>query len=130
MIAGKVREFYSKSYNNRRTDPLRIVTLAKKFPKLKLVMAHFAYSHPLVFDYVKKNKLRNVWFDTSVTPTQYYIISIGKKLGFDRILFGSDCPYANQEIELLKVKKLDISSINKKKILGLNAAKLLQKPLK
>ena len=123
--SGKPLLIHTKSYNKKETDPVRIISLAKKFPKLKLVLAHFAYSHPAAFEYAAKNKLKNVWFETSVTPTQYYITKTGRQLGFDKIVFGSDCPYANQEIELLKIKKLPISAENKRKILGENARKLL-----
>ncbi|MBN2101448.1 MAG: amidohydrolase [Candidatus Aenigmarchaeota archaeon] len=123
--SGKPLLFHTKKYHLKQTDPAEIVRIAEEFPKLKLVLAHFAGSQPLVFNYVEKNGLGNVYFDTSVNCTQFYIRSIGEKLGFDRILFGSDCPYSDQEVELLKIKKLEIGDDDKNKILGLNAKKLL-----
>jgi len=121
---GKPLLLHVKLYNVTKTDPMRAVKLGKLIPNLKLVIAHFANSHPLVFDYVKEKKLRNVYFDTSVNCTQYYI-TIGKMIGFDKILFGSDCPYSDQEVELLKIKKLPINKENKEKVLGLNAQRIL-----
>ena len=115
-----------KKYHLKRTDPMRAVRLGKLIPNLKLVIAHFASSQPLVFEYVKKHKLKNVYFDTSIHCSQFYITKIGKKIGFDKILFASDCPYSDQEVELLKIKKLKINKENKKKILGLNAERLLK----
>ncbi len=123
--SGKPLLFHVKKYHLQQTDPEEIVKIAEHFPDLKLVLAHFAGSQPVVFDYVEENNLKNVYFDTSVNCTQFYIKKIGEKLGFDRILFGSDCPYSDQEVELLKIKKLDVDDKDKQKILGLNAKKLL-----
>ena len=69
--------------------------------------------------------LNNFYFDTSVSATRFYIKKVGKLLGFDRILFGSDCPYSDQEVELLKIKKLDISEKNMDLILEGNAVNVL-----
>ncbi len=123
--SGKPLLFHTKKYHLKQTDPTEIVKIADKFPNLKLVLAHFAASQPLVFDYVEDNELDNVYFDTSVNCTQFYIKKIGERLGFDRILFGSDCPYSDQEVELLKIKKLDIEDYEKEMILGLNSKKIL-----
>ena len=124
--SGKPLLLHVKKYHLKHTDPMLAASLARKLPSLKLVIAHFVSVQPLVFDYVKKHKLKNVYFDTSITGYKGYIERMGKKIGFNKILFGSDCPYSDQEVELLKIKKLSISKENKQKILERNAKGLLR----
>ena len=123
--SGKPLLFHVKKYHIKRADPERIVKIARHFPKLKLVLAHFANSQPRVFEYVKKHKLRNVYFDTSVSATEFYLKKVIKMLGSGRILFGSDSPFSDQEVELLKIKKLDTPLKAKQDILSGNAKRIL-----
>ena len=48
-----------------------------------------------------------------------------KEITSKRIIFGSDYPFSDQEIELLKVKKAVISENEREDILHGNAEKLL-----
>ena len=48
-----------------------------------------------------------------------------KEITSKRIIFGSDYPFSDQEIELLKVKRAEISEPEKEDILHGNAERLL-----
>ena len=52
-------------------------------------------------------------------------MNLYKIFGADKILFGSDSPWDSQNSPIDFIKKLPISNLDKEKILGLNAAKLL-----
>lgn len=109
---------------NPNCDPVRVSTLAPQFPKLNIIMAHFTELSDEAFNAIKKYD--NLYTETSIqSETNIKITKIAKQIGADKILFGSDVPYSDQEIELLKVKKAQLSDEDKDKILYKNAAKLL-----
>lgn len=52
-------------------------------------------------------------------------LSLCRKHGTDRILFGTDCPWADQHTYVEEIRSLPLSDAQKADILGGNAAKLL-----
>ena len=52
-------------------------------------------------------------------------MTVLKKFGADRIIFGTDSPWSSQSESINFIKRLPISDDEQNKILGLNAAKLL-----
>lgn len=79
------------------TSFLHGLQIAKKFPKIKLVLAHMGGNDTTVSKraIASSLKLRNVFFDTSGTSTPYRIEYAVKILGKRRILFGSDYPWCS-----------------------------------
>lgn len=109
---------------NPNADPVRISSLAQHFPKLNIIMAHFVELSEEAFDAIKKND--NLYTDTSIqSETNVKIAKFARQVGAEKILFGSDAPYSDQEIEALKVKKASLSEGEKEKILYGNAASIL-----
>ena len=97
--------------------------LAKKHPKLCVVLGHFAGVNKNLFkEFVKQD---NVWVETSidVTPNAYREVVLN--YGFERLLFGTDFPYSFGEIELMKLKIANLSKEMEEKILYKNAQELL-----
>ncbi|MHA1340129.1 MAG: amidohydrolase family protein [Promethearchaeota archaeon] len=118
-------------FSAKRTNPFDLIKLSKKFPNLKLVIGHCAYSMEFVIEMVAAvkslyEKGRNIYFETSVS-IPFGIISYLKVFGADRILFGSDSPPAGPwHIEYKKIVNLKIPNDMKQKILYTNTAKLLK----
>ena len=105
-------------------DPEKAITVAEKFPELTVIIAHFGGMSRVAWE--KIYELKNLYIDTSTVPIPGLISTIVGKFGSDKILFGSDMPYSDQEIEILKITKAKISEEDKEKILFKNAAKLLK----
>jgi len=104
----------------------KFVKLARKFPKANYIVAHM-----MGFETIARwgKDLKNVYFDIST----YFIVSgkrihsVLKKFGEDKILLGTDSPTGDRclELNIDKIRKMDLTEEQKKKILGENLAKLL-----
>lgn len=73
------------------------LTISKKYPKIKVVLAHMGGNDTSI---VKKavhaaKDLSNVYFDTSGISTPYRVEYAVKIIGPDRIIFGSDYPWCS-----------------------------------
>ena len=110
--------------------PQRMLTVLKKFPKLKTVLAHLGGMYH--FDEVERllaGISGEVYFDTAYLagecePEQ--LLRIIKKHGADRILFASDFPWHQPEKEIALINSLDLSDDDKEKIFYKNAIRLLK----
>ena len=111
--------------NGKYSDPDRIVGLAKIFPNMNIIIAHFANLSRDALNVIAKED--NLYVETSIFGTTYVVKMMCKNLGADKIIFGSDAPYSDQEIEMLKIKKADISGSEKEKIFSGNIKKLLSR---
>ncbi len=121
--AGKPLMIHTRKENNPNTDPDRVVTLASSFPKLNIIIAHFAGASREAIEYIGEHD--NLYLETSVFSSTKPIESVLKRIGSEKIVFGSDSPYSDQEIELMKVKKANISERDRNRILHENAELLL-----
>jgi len=108
--------------------PERIASIAKQYPNLTIIAAHFGgYRHWQNVEEIYKG-LDNVYFDTSSTlfalpyDTARRLI---EKMGYERFLFGTDFPMWTPQSELDKFFKLGLSEAQNQAILGENASKLL-----
>jgi predicted TIM-barrel fold metal-dependent hydrolase len=94
---------------------------------VKVVAAHLGGYR--MWDQVEQHLLgRDLYFDASyvfgrLEPAR--AARIIRSHGTDRILFGSDFPFAQQQKDIQTILKLDITQEEKEKILGKNASLLL-----
>ena len=109
--------------NGRYSDPDRIVKLAKLFPNLNMIIAHFANLSRYAIEAIGRED--NLYMETSIFGTTFVVRMMVDRLGPDKIIFGSDAPYSDQEIEMLKIRKADINNYSKRKMLSGNITSLL-----
>ena len=114
---------HSRKENNQNTDPDRIIGLADMYPDINFVFGHFANDSEVFFG--KLNERKNAYVETSIVSSPKIIEIRVKQVGCGKILFGSDFPYSDQEIELLKIRKAGLSDYEKDRILYANAKNLL-----
>ena len=115
--------FHTTKSNNKNCDPDHIITLAEKFPTLKIILGHFASSQTITRK--KINNHPNVYVETSLFSTPFGIWQWINETGHsEKILYGTDHPYSFHEIEALKIEKAKISKQDKENIFYNNAAKL------
>ncbi len=110
-----------------KSSPANFARLYKSVPDLKMILAHFG-------SWRMWNELENeiiglpIYLDTSFTLgfiEDELFLSLSRKHGVEKILFGSDSPWRDQKTELQKISALPFSKEEKEKILWQNAAKLL-----
>lgn len=108
--------------------PERSAKIAKAFPKLKIVLAHFGGLKQ--WDDVLKYLagLENVYMDTAMLASCCdnidTIIKILNKHPAENVMLGSDCPWENPLESVKFVMKLPICDDLKEKILSKNAIQL------
>jgi predicted TIM-barrel fold metal-dependent hydrolase len=109
---------------------LQIYMMVKKFPKNKIVLAHWGggiFFYNLLKKEVK-DTLKNVYFDTAASPFLYdpEIYRYGIALaGCEKILFGTDFPLIKPQRYFDEMEKAGLIESQRKKICGINAATLL-----
>lgn len=109
----------------------QIYRMIKKFPKNKIVLAHWG-GGIFFFNLLKKETretLKNVSFDTAASPFLYdpeiYQYAI-KLAGIDKILFGSDFPLIKPGRYFKELERAGLTNNDIKSICGMNAKRLLK----
>lgn len=101
--------------------------IARKFPKLKMVLAHLGGLKMWDDVYSHLAGLENVYFDTAMAATYIKDTDIAMKIinkhPIDNIFLGSDCPWEFPEASIKFVESLPLTDDIKEKIFYKNAAK-------
>jgi len=121
--SGKPLIIHTRLEKNPNSDPERVMLLGDLVPGMTLILAHFAGISIKAFDYAKAHK--NVYIETSALSTDYLIKMIVERIGADKLIFGSDSPLSDQEIEIMKISKAKISSAQRERIFHRNLAKII-----
>ena len=121
-------------------QPGKFANLATEVPESRLILAHAhgpGFAQLLVYDILARypDWGRNVWVDLSVTglllagsPLGEQFAWVLRKVGVDRLLFGSDYPIDNPLAAAQAVVELGFTDQEQAAILHDNAAALLLKP--
>ena len=115
------------------TRPSNFESILQSFPELTLVVAHMG--HGFWDESVElAKKYSNVYFDTSavVSGVEHLKVlsdddatELIRKLGIERVMFGSDYPWFNPAMDLKRFLRLPLTPAEKEKILGENAKAIL-----
>lgn len=114
----------------------KLVKLALSQPRARLILAHLGgprFPELIVFWVLPKYGVpRNVWFDLSAAATLYarspfqdQFVFICRKVGVDRLLFGSDFPFFQPTEALAAVHALGFTAEEERQLLYTNAHTLL-----
>ena len=126
-----VNEPLGRAYPGKTSNSLgQIYSLAKRFDRNKLVLAHwgggiFLY---LLLKKEVKDTLANVYYDTAASPFVYHpdIYPLAVQLaGIDKILFGSDFPLISPSTYFSELRNTGLTDNQIECVQGLNAKKLL-----
>lgn len=121
-------------------QPGKFVKLAMACPDTTLILAHAhgqRFADLLVYDTLNKYPWwrRNVYVDISATATQLaaspfteQFVWVLRKVGIDRVLFGSDYPFFDPAEAVDAVRSLGFTDTEQARILHDNAAALLATP--
>jgi len=106
--------------------------LLDSLPNLTIIAAHCGGNAFLFPDVIGEKKMKQIYFDTGAVHSKYGLKRIGMAIdliGAEKILFGSDDWIVNchctQEIMLNAIKQLGLKEEDERRILGENAAKIL-----
>ncbi|MFP4403609.1 MAG: amidohydrolase family protein [Candidatus Woesearchaeota archaeon] len=113
--------FHTNAQDLKYSNPIKILNIAKKFPNLKIIIAHFFGNDLSLIE--KFKGFKSIYVDISINSRTLRIeqaVNVGIKL-----VFGSDAPYDSQGISKLKIEESNISRKQKNKIFYNNAKELL-----
>ena len=114
----------TQKYPNE-SDPSDIAELAARYPNVKIVMAHLCGCGYRGVEIIADRP--NVYVDTSGgQPEDGFLQYAVKRIGADRLLYGSDAPCRDFGCQLHKVLDAGLSSVELEKILFANAMELLK----
>ena len=108
---------------------IHALTVAKKFQNIKVILAHMGGNDTSV---VRKaleaaKEIPNAYFDTSGISTPFRVELGVKKVGANRIIFGSDFPWCSFRGMYYGVEDALISERSKSLILNKNFLRLISK---
>ena len=116
---------------NRASHIGHLILTAKKWPRVRFIGAHLGgNATDLVekaVDLLAKERLDNVWLDTSAAKVPYLIALAVNRLGADRVLFGSDVPYADLRISKSCVELAPLTDGQREAVFYGNARAMLGK---
>jgi predicted TIM-barrel fold metal-dependent hydrolase len=112
-----------------RSSPARLARIRRDFPELEVVASHLGGWRQ--WDRVIHHLVgKNIYLDTSYTIGYIDETSLRTILTYhppNRILFGTDSPWKDQQEEIRLINSLDVSTAFKACILGQNARELFQR---
>ncbi len=109
------------------TDPEDVATLAKRFPDVRIIMAHLTGCG--VRGVLAVKSCPNVFVDTSGAAPEAGIVEFAvEQLGAGRILYGSDAPIRDFGVALARITGSRLDAVSQRKILHDNARALLRLP--
>ena len=91
--------------------PWSIEELAVAVPRCKIVMAHMGHGNIVYINAAIEVAARqpNVWLETSGMPSHTKIGSAVRRLGVERVMYGSDAPFHDPGSE---IRKLEASGVD------------------
>ncbi len=134
----------SRVHMNEYTDMSHILPVLRAYPGIPFVLTHLAAGEPeLVLKTAEE--CPNAYFDTSITFSGEHCIyrihnntwendteavKLFRRIGLNRVNFGSDYPYGKPESDIRRFKELPLTAEEKSMILGENTWKLYEKRVK
>ena len=119
----KIPILFHTEFKTRYANPSKAIKIAKLFPNLTIIIAHFFGNDLSLIR--EANKYPNVYAEISINSRTFRINQAMNRYNFKNFLFGSDTPYDSQGVPLLKVKESNLSPEDEELIFYKNARKIL-----
>ena len=104
--------------------PLAIAALARQFPDVPVIMDHMGYRYWVRDAIEAARQVPNIYLATTAVMEPHFINMAINAVGIDRIVFGSNGPFAIPKMQIEVIKYLQLSEEDETKILGGTLAKL------
>jgi len=106
---------------------MQIAYLAHKYPRVKFILGHMGLTYQWRQAIEAAKIYDNVFLDTSGITYPFAITKAINEAGVHKVLFGTDNPFLDPQLEILKIKNLHLKSDQWEAIMYKNAEKLFLK---
>jgi predicted TIM-barrel fold metal-dependent hydrolase len=107
------------------TTPLSILPLARACPDAKIILGHMGGYFHVEEALIVAELADNIVLETSAVPYPAWINAAVRRVGSQRVLFGSDGPVCSPLLEVEKVRQAGLSEHDYAAVMGGAAADLL-----
>ena len=106
--------------------PFQLAELARGFPEVPFIMGHMGHSDFWRDTVPAASRSENIYLETSLVAVSL-IRNAFERLGAGRLIFGSDVPRSSLACELEKVRAIEMSEEERRKVFGENLLSLLDR---
>lgn len=106
--------------------PWEIAKAARRHPKATFVMAHMGLHTMTYVDAAIETaeRTRNLYVDTAAMPYTFKIAEAIRRIGEDRVMYGSDAPFFAPAMEIEKVKLVGLTDAQLERVFATNALRI------
>jgi predicted TIM-barrel fold metal-dependent hydrolase len=103
--------------------PWLIEKAARRHPRARFVMAHMGLHSMVYVDAAIEAAERtpNLYVDTAAMPFIWKVKEAVKRIGEDRVMYGSDAPFFDPRIELEKIRMAGLTERQLERVFATNA---------
>jgi uncharacterized protein len=105
--------------------PFQLAELARCFPQVNFIMGHLGAADFWTDVVPAASQSPNIYLETSLRSGIATIRNAVKAVGAGRVLFGSSAPESEPEIELAKLRLVELPPDQERQVLGNNMLRLL-----
>ena len=109
--------------NYPMSAPIHLTFLAREFPDIRFICAHMGVDS-IAEAMLAAEYSPNVFLETSGSSSAGQVELAVRRIGADKVLWGTDPPYGKFVAEFYKIMSLDISEEDRQAILWANAARI------
>ncbi|NHN31725.1 amidohydrolase family protein [Paenibacillus agricola] len=107
--------------------PLQIARAAEACRESKIILGHMGGYFHVDDALLVAEKYENIYLETSAMPYPDKILEAVRRIGAERVLFASDGPGCNPELEVKKVQWAGLSEKEYRLVMGENFAQILER---
>ncbi|MEM4219619.1 MAG: amidohydrolase family protein [Candidatus Caldarchaeum sp.] len=108
--------------------PWSIEELVERFPDQNFILGHMGHGNIVYINgtLAVARRRKNVFLEPSGMPMHTKIKEAVNTIGRERVLWGSDTPFHDVGVELMKLQAADLSDEEMKAVLGANTERLFK----
>jgi predicted TIM-barrel fold metal-dependent hydrolase len=107
------------------TTPYQIAPLAAAVPQAQIILGHMGGYYHVDDAIAAADRFPNLYLETSAMPFPHKIHEAVRRIGADRVIFGSDGPVCSPVLEVEKVRLADLTDSESAQVLGGTIRQLL-----
>ena len=100
----------------------KIEEMARKYPKLPIIMEHMGYRYAVDLAIALAKKYPNLYLGTTIPPAcePVYVKQAVREAGVEKVVFGSNSPFALATLGVEGIRRLNLGKVDEGLVFGGN----------